>query len=411
MRATPTVRHRPQLPRSLPLLAVLALATLGWLALDVLVAAAEPKPVVRAAPPLVASLDLRLGPDLAPQGPAKDALKGPEKASSQLTFKAPAESAPAPLPRGTVEAVAVDPPGEPCTSAAAGSELWLVSTRSLPIDGDCCTPKFAPNVFRYICGKGFVRATLAELIADEDLERPTFIYIHGNDNDADDAAETGLDLYNRLLNSRCAQPIRLIVWSWPSEEVVKCVRQDARIKACRTNIEGYFLAVFIDLLPANLHVGIAGYSYGARVATGGLHILGGGVVEGRRIATRRHPDRDPLRCVLLAAAMDNDWLLPGRPHDRAVSQVERMVITISRIDHVLCFYPCLWGCGGPDALGVTGLINAGSLGPEAMKIAHIDVTRAVHRRHGWENFAEAPEVMSLLRHELMHWPTAVAAAP
>jgi hypothetical protein len=340
-------------------------------------------------------LEVRLGPEIASEAPAR----------------APQESVPAPLPGAPVVGEAFDPSGEPCAGAAAGSELWLVSTRSLPLAGDCCVPRFAPNVFRFLCGRGFVRATLAELIADEDPERPTFIYIHGNDSDADDAAETGLDLYNRLLNSRCARPIRLIIWSWPSEEVVKCVRQDARIKACRTNIEGYFLAVFIDLLPAHIHVGVAGYSYGARVATGGLHILGGGTLEGRRIATRRHPDRDPLRCVLMAAATDNDWLLPGRPHGRAVSQVERMVITISRIDHVLCFYPYLWGCGGPDALGVTGLINAGSLGPDAAKLAHIDVTRAVHRRHAWNNFAEAPEVMSLLRHELMHWPAAVAAAP
>ena len=355
----------------------------------------------------MASLDLQLAPEIAPVAPAKP----PAKATSQLTFKTPSEAVPAPLPHGTTEAEAIDPPGEPCASAAAGSELWLVSTRSLPLGGDCCAPKFAPNVFRFICGAGFQRATLAELIADEEPDRPTIIYIHGNDNDPDDAAETGLDLYNRLLNSRCAQPIRLIVWSWPSEEVVKPVRQDARIKACRTNIEGYFLAVFVDLLPAHIHVGIAGYSYGARVATGGLHILGGGTLEGRRIGTRRHPDRDPLRCVLMAAAMDNDWLLPGRPHDRAVSQVERMVITISRTDHVLCFYPLLWGCGGPEALGVTGLINAGSLGPDAMKIAHVDVTRAVHRRHAWNNFAEAPEVISLLRHELMHWPATVAATP
>lgn len=394
----------PLLPKSLSLLVAIALAALGWLTPTVDALADQPKPVVRAAPPLrTASRTLQVEPAGVPEGPSLTQQKiGPES---------PAEAVPAPL-LGSIDKVNdVDSPGEPCASAAAGSELWIVSTRNLPIDGDCCAPKFAPCVFRYICGRGFVQATLAEVIADENVDRPTFIYIHGNDSDADDAAETALDLYKRLLNSRCAVPFRLIVWSWPSEQVANCVRQDARIKACRTNIEGYFLAVFVDLLPAHIHVGLAGYSYGARVATGALHILGGGVLEGRRIATRRHPDRGPLRCVLLAAAMDNNWLLPGMRHERSVSQVERMVITVSRADHVLYFYPMLWGCGGPDALGKTGLINASSLGPDAAKIAHVDVTRVVHGRHGWKNFAESPEIMSLLRHELMHWPAMVAATP
>ncbi|HEY2841453.1 MAG TPA: hypothetical protein VGJ26_20005 [Pirellulales bacterium] len=375
--------------------------------------AARPAPVVRAAPhvvaqsapSLVASLSLRMEP-----APAIDASPVVSPSTSAKAPSKPAtEAIPAPSAGAAAEVEEGDVPNEPCANAAAGSELWIVSTRNLPIDRDCCAPRFAPGVMRFICGRGFVPSSLTALIADEDPERPTIIFVHGNDNEADDAAETGIDLYNRLLSSRCAAPIRLIVWSWPSEEVVKCVRKDARIKACRTNIEGYFLAAFLDLLPPQIHVGVAGYSYGARVVTGGLHVLGGGTLEGRRLAERKHADRDTLRCVLMAAAMDNTWLLPGMRHERAVSQVQRMVITISRVDPVLYFYPMLWGCGGPDALGATGLINAGSLGPEAMKTAHVDVTQAVHRRHGWDNFAESPEIMSLLRHELMHWPAAVAA--
>jgi predicted esterase len=380
----------------------LALAALSWLALVSDAAAAKPAPVVRAAPPLAEVVSLRLEP--------AQATKSVSSAPAKAPAKPALEAVPVPSPTATPDAEADAASGEPCASAAAGSELWLVSTRRLPTGVDCCTPTFEPDVLRFVCGRGYVPATLTELIADEDPVRPTIIFVHGNGNDADDSAETALDLYNQLLCSRCAVPIRLIAWSWPSEEVVNCPRKDARIKACRTNTEGYFLATFVDLLPAHTRVGLCGYSYGARVVTGSLHILGGGVLEGRQLAEPKHPDRDPARCVLLAAAMNNDWLLPGMRHERAVSQVERMVITISRVDPVLHFYPYLWGCGGPDALGVTGLVSPGRLGPDAAKIAHVDVTRAVHRRHGWKNFADSPEVMSLLRHELMHWPAAVVAS-
>jgi len=393
-------RHRPVPRRSsplriLPFLAAIWLATLGWFAPVAMTQTVKPTPVVRVAPPLSTSVSLSLAP------PSAVEVLPPAAADPQITAPLKVE------PAGDGQPPT---PTEHCANAAAGSELWLLSTRRLPLGGDCCSPAFEPRVMRFICGHGFTPSTLEEFIVDEDPNRPTIVFVHGNDTDAEYAAEAGRELYNQLLNSKCASPIRLVIWSWPSEEVVKCVRKDARIKACRTNIEGYFLASFLDLLPAHTHVGLIGYSYGARVVTGALHIQGGGIIEGRQIVDPKHPDRDPERCVLLAAAMDYDWLYPSMRHDRAVSQVERMVITISRVDPVLNFYPMLWGCGGPDALGVTGLVGPGRLGREAMKIAQVDITRAVHRRHSWSFFADSPEIMSLLRHELMHWPAVVAAA-
>ena len=49
--------------------------------------------------------------------------------------------------------------------------------------------------------------------------------------------------------------------------------------------------------------------------------------------------------------------MPGMPHERAWTQLERMVITVNSNDAVLQWYPMLWGRGGPMALGVTGILD------------------------------------------------------
>ncbi len=199
-------------------------------------------------------------------------------------------------------------------------------------------------------------------------------------------------------------PTRLVIWSWPSDRVVHCVRPDARIKACRTNVEGYFLASFLDLISPQTPIGLAGYSYGARVVTGGLHILGGGVLEGRQLAQRHRNDAEPANAILLGAAMANDWLLPGRRHERAISQVDRLVVLVNERDRVLHWYPHLWGRGGPVALGAEGVAAPGRLGPERAKLVQINVEPELHRRHGWKYFSSSPTVMSLVRRELLLVP-------
>ncbi|MBI2824241.1 MAG: hypothetical protein HYX69_06105 [Planctomycetia bacterium] len=301
---------------------------------------------------------------------------------------------------------------EPPEGACGGSELWLVSTRGLPLAGDdCCAPQFAPCVFRYQCGRGFVTSTLEELRATDDSSRVTAIFVHGNDTTAEQAATGGRQLYGKLLHTCCPMPpVRLVIWSWPSETDVLCKRRDFRLKACRTNIEGYFLATFVDSLPPATRVSMAGYSYGARVVSGGLHMLAGGMLEGRVLRERMHTDRPAPSAILMGGAMDNDWLLPGMRHQDAMSQVQRMVVTYNRFDPVLRWYPMLWGRGGTLALGVTGVADPGQLGMDRNKLVEINVARAVHCRHGWKYYSGSPQIMALLRRELVYLPSAELVA-
>lgn len=287
----------------------------------------------------------------------------------------------------------------------AGHELWIVSTRNL--SGNFCDvppDAFSPGVERFICGQGWTRSNLDELISIDNPAVTTAILIHGNDTDAGEAETRGREFYRELMTGCCTTgPMRLIVWSWPSDKVVPCFRKDAQLKACRTNVEGYYLARFVDLLGPNSPVTVGGYSYGSRVVTGGLHLLGGGVLEGRQLTDRVHPDRHPATAVLMGAAVPNNWLLPGMRHDRAVSQVDRLVVLFNPKDFVLHFYPRLWGGRGPEALGATGLA-AGRLGDEAVKVKQFNVQPQMHRRHGWDYFASSPAIMTLVRRELLSPP-------
>jgi len=287
----------------------------------------------------------------------------------------------------------------PC--AGDGHEMWIVSTRDLA-GGECgCTAAdFFPRVERFICGSGWESSTLQEFLATDDSSRVTAVLVHGNDTDAAEAEARGRQLYCQLRSRRCVAPTRLVIWSWPSEKVMPQFRKDAQLKACRTNIEGYYLARFIDRLPAETPVNLAGYSYGARVVTGGLHLLGGGALAGRQLDDREHASRPAANAILLGAAMANNWLLPGMRHDRALSQVDRMLILFNPADLVLHWYPRLWGRGGPEALGATGLVGASRLGSDRGKVRQVNVRPQLHHRHGWEYVSSSPAIMSLLWREL-----------
>lgn len=288
----------------------------------------------------------------------------------------------------------------------AGHELWVVSTRNLPSAPCGCSPEFTPGVERFICGHGWTRSSLEEFVATDVPGRTTAVLVHGNDTDPAEAESRGREFYRELVAGRCpTPPTRLVVWSWPSEKVICSYRKDAQLKACRTNIEGYYLASFIDHLPAETPLTLGGYSYGARVVTGGLHLLGGGTLEGRELAERQHPDRHATNALLIGAAMANNWLLPGMRHEHAISQVERLVIMYNPKDFVLHFYPRLWGGRrGPEALGATGLAAPGRLGAERAKVYQVNVQPQMNRRHGWDYVSSSPAIMSRVRRELLTLP-------
>ncbi|MCH8840330.1 MAG: hypothetical protein IH831_06565 [Planctomycetes bacterium] len=132
----------------------------------------------------------------------------------------------------------------------------------------------------------------------------TVVYVHGNRIEPGEDRYRGMLIYRSLVaQGRPSQPIRFIIWSWPASTIPGPIK-DMRLKAARTCPVGWQLAWFIDQLPEETPVSLIGYSYGARVASGALHVLGGGRLNGLQLTERLHPQRPPIRVAMIAAAFD-----------------------------------------------------------------------------------------------------------
>jgi hypothetical protein len=307
---------------------------------------------------------------------------------------------------------AIAPPASGMTQLARGtSELWMVSTRRLVPAGGAASPLFAPDVSRYVWGRGWVPSSVEDLLHAPKGTAATTIFVHGNDTNDEFAVRGGTGLFSELLGNPAAPapPTRFVIWSWPNEPTTLRVRKIAQANAGRVNVEGYYLAAFLQLTAGHTPTGVVGYSSGAGVVTGALHVLGGGTLVGYRLASAPLHSAG-IHAVLLGAAVPNEWLYPGRLHERALSQVERLVITVNPADSVLRWYPMLWGKGGPEALGATGITHLSLLGREQSKVVQLNVQGDLSNRHSWRYYSGSPQVVSLLRQEVSELPTASMAA-
>ena len=169
-----------------------------------------------------------------------------------------------------------------------------------------------------------------------------------------------------------------------------------RLKAARTCPVSWQLAWFLDQLPAETPVSLIGYSYGARIASGALHVLGGGRLNGLPLTERLHPQRPPIRVAMIAAAFDADWMLPGRYHDRAISQVEELIVVTNHRDLVMRFYHLTVDRGRIHALGKEGVPHVRCLGEAARRIKSVDMTREVGRSHLLVNYLAATRKMGVV---------------
>src|SRR5690606_32297914 len=147
---------------------------------------------------------------------------------------------------------------------------------------------------------------------------PTVVYIHGNRVENGEDKPHGL-WFHRSLAARTPSdgPMRFVIWSWPSSQI-RGVVNDYQVKAARTKQVGWQLAWAVDRLPPETPLALVGYSYGARVVTGTLHLLAGGSLGELSLPERAHWSRPPIRAALIAAAVDAQWIRPGGYHGRAL---------------------------------------------------------------------------------------------
>ena len=234
-------------------------------------------------------------------------------------------------------------------------------------------------------------------LATDDRSVPTAFFIHGNLTGYQAAIDAGWIAYRLLECQAAGRPFRFVVWSWPSERVVRRHRSDFQLKACRSDVQGCYLAQFIDQMDPGVPITLIGHSYGARTVTAAAHVLSGGTAVGWAMPDGYTPkERIGLRAILVAAAMDNDWLLPGRRHGRALGQLDRVLLTQNWSDSGLKWYPLISKPRGPMALGRTGSACPSRLGLDGEKVETVNVNCSVGRNHHFRDYMRAPEVTSRL---------------
>ncbi|HLA85523.1 MAG TPA: hypothetical protein VJL29_12070 [Thermoguttaceae bacterium] len=285
-------------------------------------------------------------------------------------------------------------------SAAAPScdrnELWIINTRCAPSCGDESVQAAEPQYERYDAEQGWVHADAADFFDSGSTDVPTSFFIHGNRVNSCEAVSEGRSLYRVLNEAAHDRPFRLVIWSWPASPIRGRIRDDVRIKAARSDVQAYYLARCVDRMRPDVPVAMLGHSFGARVITGSLHLLAGGELRGRALRSRADRSRRGVRAVLIAAAVDNGWLLPNWRNGLALEEVDQMLITQNCSDRVLRWYPLMYGRGGPEALGATGPACPSQLGENRGKLEVLGVDCSVGRGHGWCEYLCSGPVRSRL---------------
>jgi hypothetical protein len=288
--------------------------------------------------------------------------------------------------------------------------VWLVDCRGL----DCSARAVEADrmrYWRYDREKSWSGSSLDELLATDDVQSATIIFAHGNRIEPDEAFTKGWHAYRAVARGADDRAIRFVIWSWPSERVPGLIN-DGRTKAWRTNPAGYYMAWLVDRISPEAPISLWGHSFGARIVTGALHLLGGGSLDQYKLAKRDHATRQPLDVVLMAAALDNDWLLPGHYHGRALSQVDAMLLVNNSCDALLKRYHRLYGRRAcQEALGYTGMGNWGLSTDDWNKIRQLDACSSVGRAHWFHLYHSATDLIDEARPYLMFEVDGPAAPP
>ena len=99
----------------------------------------------------------------------------------------------------------------------------------------------------------------------------------------------------------------------------------------------------------------------------------------------------PIRVMMVAAALDANWLEPCCPRGLAPLPVERILVVKNGCDHDLKWYSHLYGPHGPEAMGYVG-----PTGTAGGKLDVVDVCCEVGRKHDFDRYHASSPVYQRL---------------
>ena len=200
---------------------------------------------------------------------------------------------------------------------------------------------------------------------------------------------------------RCAAPSRamnVLFFTWPSGGPITYEPHlDVALLGMRASFNGVYLGDLVARIPPGHPICIIGHSHGARMTAAALHLLAGGEVDGTHL-TNFPPADQRIRAVLVAGALDHQWLDPGQRFGLALCRTESLLYLRNDHDIVLSFYPLRKIVVTRRALGESGLTRRDRerLGYLNSKIVELDVTRIVQAGHVWRHYYTHPELASAI---------------
>jgi hypothetical protein len=309
---------------------------------------------------------------------APDRLSAKESASSTTTTVAASTGARNPTP---------------VCQPRLHDEVWVVSSRSLGCPDNEAGPPQLETWQLDLSNHTWNASSQDAFLAGSDPAKPTVVWVHGNWKDAGTAREEGLEVYQQLTGGVSDHPIRFVIFSWPANRT-RGLREDARRKYYRTNSDSYYLAWLVSQIDPKVPVNFVGFSFGAKVVTGALHVLGGGTLAGHALP-QPLVARAPMQAVPICAAVNNYALAIDGSNGKALPAVYRMLALNNGCDRALKHYPAVDPCNRPQALGYTGAV--GPLGENANKLRQVDLCCAVGKEHYWGSYFYNPSIVARMR--------------
>lgn len=276
----------------------------------------------------------------------------------------------------------------------ACDQVWVFSSRSVCLS---TTPTDRLHITSRSRDARWRQRSFADFLASnsDGGDRRTVVYIHGNLTPHSKALRDGLATYDQtFLAWEDAPPVRFVIWSWPSTQVKRGVR-DVKLKASFAETHAIHLARWLGTLPPSEKVSLIGYSYGGRLAINALHLVSNGACQGHHVGISQQPK---VNLTLVAAGIRNDCFL--NTHPRALTRVDHLFVLYNSRDQYLRFYRLLRFDGRKDALGFTGLraYRSGQIAPSRIK--QFDASTRVGREHSYLDYVADRRIDQLLRESI-----------
>ncbi len=272
---------------------------------------------------------------------------------------------------------------------AGGTEYWFVSTRSA---AQHRLEKRGPlTVYRSSQGT-LSAASLEELQSALTPGVPICIFVHGSFTGWNTQLRNAPQSSQWIRDACPGRPMHVIFFSWPSDgPYTQIFPVDLTVRAYRAEFNGFYLAQVVALCPQQSPVCLIGHSHGTRAVLAAGHLLGGGMVEGL-VSPSASASTQPVRAVLMAAAVDHTWLNPGSRYGCALHRIEVMSLRSSG-DFPLQFYPLSAPHSRP-ALAQVGFTNADrrAMGPLGYRAVELDVSELVGTSHAWRSYSGSPSI-------------------